>query len=303
MRDTAQSFFDYIWKPNRFKNNYYFIEIMDLKLFIPQSKLLKNYIDYFYLLKKSPDTENIRYFTFPYVNSIVSINQYPEFIFEKNKLTVEKNIDNPLLATLICGYTKPIEINIPGYIHEITISFKPLGINAFLDKNINFYTGKSFSYFNPFDDFTSAMSDIMDTTKGEEKIEKLEQYLISKYKGFNHPFLESVLADMLQPESNYTIKDLADKYKISRKTLCKHFELHIGKTPSELRKIIRFRQAMRQQINSRTKNKFSDITYQLDFFDQSHLIKDFKSITGYTPKAFFNKITTHEDGNINWLYI
>ncbi|AYN04187.1 AraC family transcriptional regulator [Flavobacterium sp. 140616W15] len=276
---------------------------MDLKLFVPQNKLLKNYIDYFYILKKSPDSENVRYYTFPYVNSIVSINQYPEFIFENNKLTVGKNSNNPLLATLICGYTKPIEINIPGYIHEITISFKPLGINAFLEKNLNFYTGKSFSYFNPFNDFTASMSEIMNTTLGEEKIKKLEQYLISKFKGFSHPFLGSMLADMQHTEGNYTIKNLADKYKISRKTLCKHFEIHIGKTPSELRKIIRFRQAMHQQMNDRAKINFSDITYQLDFFDQSHLIKDFKSITGFTPKTFFNKITSHEDGIINWLYI
>ncbi|KFF15799.1 helix-turn-helix domain-containing protein [Flavobacterium hydatis] len=276
---------------------------MDLKLFIPQSKLLQNYIDYFYILKKSPDTENVSYYTFPYVNSIVSINQFPEFIFEKNKLTVGKNINNTLLATLICGYTKPIEINIPGYIHEITISFKPLGLNAFLEKNLNFYNGKSFSYFNPFSDFSASMSDIMNTVLAEEKIKKLEQYFISKFKGFSHPFLGSILKDMQNTEGNYTIKDLADKYKISRKTLCKHFEIHIGKTPSELRKIIRFRQAMHQQMNMRTKNNFSDMTYQLDFFDQSHLIKDFKSITGFTPKSFFNRITAHEDGNINWLYI
>ncbi|MBF7091550.1 helix-turn-helix transcriptional regulator [Flavobacterium sp. ALJ2] len=265
--------------------------------------MLKNYIDYFYILKKSPNSENVSYYTFPYVNSIVSINQYPEFIFENNKLTVGKNSNNPLLATLICGYTKPIEINIPGYIHEITISFKPLGINAFLEKNLNFYTGKSFSYFNPFNDFTASMSEIMNTTLGEEKIKKLEHYLISKFIGFSHPFLSSILTDMQHTEGNYTIKDLADKYKISRKTLCKHFEIHIGKTPSELRKIIRFRQAMHQQINNRTKNNFSDITYQLDFFDQSHLIKDFKSMTGFSPKNFFNKITSHEDGIINWMYI
>ncbi|MCV9927184.1 helix-turn-helix transcriptional regulator [Flavobacterium sp. LS1R49] len=264
---------------------------------------MKKYIDYFYVLHKSPDSENIRYYTFPYVNSIVSINQYPEFIFEKNKLTVDKNINNPLLATLICGYTKPIEINIPGYIHEITISFKPLGLNAFLEKNLNYYNGKSFSYFNPFPDFTTTMWEIMNTALAEEKIKKLESYLISKFKGFSHPFLNSIITDMQHTDGNYTIKDLADKYKISRKTLCKHFEIHIGKTPSDLRKIIRFRQAMHQQINVRTKTNFSDITYQLDFFDQSHLIKDFKSITGFTPKAFFAKITTHEEGNINWLYI
>lgn len=276
---------------------------MNLQLFKPKHPLLKQYIDYFYVLKKSENTENVSYYTFPHVNAIVSINQYPEFIIEKNRLTVKSDKKAGILSTLICSYTKPIEINIPGFIHEITISFKPLGLNAFLDQDLCTYTADSFSYFNPYDDFSTAMEAIMKIEHSEAKITALESYLVSKYKGFTHPFLQPAIDDLLDFNKNYAVDELANKYGVSRKTLCKHFERHIVKTPFELKKVARFRKAMEQRNTVNPDSRFTDITYSLDFFDQSHLIKDFKSITGYTPRIFFKKLKSQEGGNINWLYL
>ncbi len=123
-----------------------------------------------------------------------------------------------------------------------------------------------------------------------KRIEELEIYLVGKYKGFDHPFLAEVISDLYNEDTASSgINKLAQKYGTTRKTICKQFEQHIGKTPSELKKIIRFRQALefRQRLRS-IKTKFSDIAYQFNFFDQSHLIKDFRSITGMTPKDFLS---------------
>lgn len=276
---------------------------MDLQIFKPRHELLRKHIDYFYLLKKSENSDTLRYYTFPQVNSIVSINRCPEFTFGENRLTVTRSEANPLLATVICNYKRPIEVNIPGYINEITISFKPLGLNAFLSNSLHTYTNNYFNIFNPYEDFLSSMIDIMDSDSMEDKSNKLETYLLDKYKGFTHPFLYHIVGDIMNNEVNCTIEELARRYKISRKTLCKHFEMHIGKTPSDLRKVFRFRQSLQQWMSKSPKNNLSDITYELNFFDQSHLIKDFKAMTGYAPKAFFEKLNTHQGGNVNWLYL
>jgi AraC-like DNA-binding protein len=276
---------------------------MELLFFKPQSKLLGQYIEYFYILRKPEQSDNLCYYTFPQVNAIVSINQNPKFIFGENKLTVARNRRLPILSTLICSYNKPIEVVIPGYINEITISFKPLGLNAFLDQNLDTYTSNSFSYFDPYPDFKVEMTKIIALNNAEDKIKRLENYLLSKHLGFSHPFLHDVMNDMLHSNRSYTVKEIANKYKISRKTLYKHFEMHVGKNPTEMRKVIRFRQVIQEQIKFKKKNKFCDITYKLDFFDQSHLIKDFKSITGFTPKEFFNKMSPMNDGCVNWLFL
>ncbi|NRF39562.1 AraC family transcriptional regulator [Pedobacter foliorum] len=276
---------------------------MEVLFFKPQSELLKKYIDYFYLINKNDLSENVSYYTFPQINSIVSINHNPRFIFEKNKVTVKRNRKLTVLSTLICNYSKPIEVSIPGYLNEITISFKPLGLNAFLDKDLNTYTDIYFSFFNPYIDFHPVMAEILSLNSSTEKIKQLEDYLITKHRKFNHPFLHEVLADMLNADCNYTIKDIAAKYKISRKTLYKHFEIHIGKSPAEMRKLIRFRQIIKEHIKFNEKFKLCDIAHKVDFFDHSHLIKDFKSITGLTPKTYFKKVSPLNDGLVSWLFI
>lgn len=207
-----------------------------------------------------------------------------------------------VLSTLICSYNKPIEVNIPGYINEITISFKPLGLNAFLAKDLNTYTSDHFSYFNPYPDFSCEMDEIMVIKSPQEKIERLENYLLSKHIGFKHPFLHEVIHDMLEANPCYAVKEIASKYKISRKTLYKHFEMHIGKNPTEMRKLIRFRHAIREQNCINRKQNFCNLSYKLDFVDSSHLIKDFRAITGLTPKAFFKKVSPMNEGAINWLF-
>lgn len=278
---------------------------MHLRTFEPQSNLLKKYIDHFYVLEKPDSSESLSYYTFPNIHTIVSINKYADFVFNEHQLLIKKNTDIPVSSTIICSYTHPIEVCLPGYVNEITICFKPLGINRFLEQKLCSYANKYFAYFNPYQDFLSRMRRIMDISNAESKIEELEIYLVGKYKGFDHPFLTEMVSDLYNEDMVTSgIDGLAQKYGTTRKTVCKQFEQHIGKTPSELRRIIRFRQALERQQRFRgIKTKFSDIAYQFNFFDQSHLIKDFKSITGMTPKTFFKSVTVDSDGRLSWLFI
>ena len=157
--------------------------------------------------------------------------------------------------------------------------------------------------FIPFVDFSERMSDIMLIKDHEEKITAMEAYWISKVKGISHPFLFQVINDMLLPnDKEMTISEIAKKNKISQKTLIKHFEQHIGKTPSDFRKIVRFRNALKQKAMDNQGGTLTDITYISRYFDQSHMIRDFKVLTGFTPRNFFKKLSSSYDGKISWIF-
>ena len=85
--------------------------------------------------------------------------------------------------------------------------------------------------------------------------------------------------------------------------MTKHFETNIGKSPSDFKKIHRFRTALKTQINKKSNENMASLSYDLLFYDQSHLTKDFKSLTGLTPKKFFKNISSKENGEINWLFV
>ena len=107
--------------------------------------------------------------------------------------------------------------------------------------------------------------------------------------------IEDILLDM---ESDLKISDIALKYNISRQHLNTLFTKIVGKPCSEYRKINRFRSAIEKKKNAKN---LTQLTYDNLFYDQSHMIKDFKGLTKVSPQTFFKK-TDIDKKNI-WLYI
>ena len=63
------------------------------------------------------------------------------------------------------------------------------------------------------------------------------------------------------------------------------FKEHVGVTPKDFLKVIRFQNAI-QQIEKQISVKWTDIAYDSGFYDQSHFIADFKKFSGYTPAQY-----------------
>ncbi len=279
---------------------------MQIQLFKPSNIILKNFIEFFYVLTKQAEEGVIHYLTFPNIYSMVSISQNAAIKAIGNKIIVEFDANNEVESGLAVRYKQPLLIEYTGAAKEITICFKPLGLNAFLSHPIiNYANNKVINdNFIPFDDYLENMKSVMQLQNDGEKILAMETYWMNKLKGVNHPFLFQALNDMLLPNNDeLSIAEIAKKNRITQKTLIKHFEKHIGKTPSDFRKIVRFRNALNQKAIENCHNNLTDITYASSYFDQSHMIKDFKSLTGYTPREFFKKLKSSHEGTINWIFL
>lgn len=107
---------------------------------------------------------------------------------------------------------------------------------------------------------------------------------------------------MIETSDNKSFKTIAEKHNITTKTLIKLFKKHLGKTPANFRKNVRFRQAINKYKSKEKTEKLTDITFATTYFDQSHMIRDFKAMTGKTPKVFFNELKISADGNINIIF-
>jgi AraC-like DNA-binding protein len=68
-----------------------------------------------------------------------------------------------------------------------------------------------------------------------------------------------------------------------------------GLTPKHLCRVLRFRHACR--IASQTEGlNWSDIALEAEYFDQSHLIRDFQEFTGHAPMAVFSNTRSRHSG-------
>jgi Helix-turn-helix domain len=71
-----------------------------------------------------------------------------------------------------------------------------------------------------------------------------------------------------------------DDPPVSSRTVERHFTRITGRSPGQVRQIARARQAV---ARLRAGEAIADVAYELGYADQSHLTRDVKRLTGYTP--------------------
>src|SRR5262249_2654653 len=151
--------------------------------------------------------------------------------------------------------------------------FKPLGVNAFLEKELVFYGQNRPEAFAPFPDYPAYLLEILSIKNIDDKIRAAESYWLSKLTGFEHPFLHRVIEEMQSEDTERkTISDIALRNNISRITLYKEFERPLCTVPAQFKKVVRFRKAMKKYAADSTAINLTNISYLVDYFDQSHMI-------------------------------
>lgn len=84
---------------------------------------------------------------------------------------------------------------------------------------------------------------------------------------------------------NSSIEDLASISCLSQKQFKRIFNDYVGLNPKEFIRMIRFQRALYILQNNPTIS-LTQLAYACDFYDQSHLISEFKRISGYTPSQY-----------------
>lgn len=265
---------------------------MNVTIYTPTDPLLQQYIECFYILSQQDKKEVIAYITFPSINTIVSILDNAVYSVKGNQVTASCNTGTIFTSSIVARFREPIYFIYEGHINEITIYFKPLGISFFLDHPLTRYSKTDFNLFNPYPDYTTAMLQVLKHTDDTVKMQLLENYWLSKLKAPKQQLqMQDIVNAILQNNeaADISLQQLANDHNLSRKTIHKYFVAQVGKTPSEFKKTQRFRQAVTNRLTATNQVNLTNVAYDAQYFDQSHMIKDFKVLTGQNPKIFFNK--------------
>ena len=266
--------------------------IMKLHFYKPNSKILEKYIEGYYFISEDKSLDHIKYRTFPNNFCILTTNQNIAVEVRNNEVVIQSSAEENMMTCVVSRYTSPIQIHYKHPINEITIYFKSLGINHFLEDTKEVFSNNTLLDFTFFPDFNTKILEIFSLDR-EKQIQELEDYLLSKLQPKDFSLIEKILADI---ETDVKIEDIAKKYYITRQYLNKLFKKHIGKSLSEYRKIHRFRNSLILQKGSK------NFTESLcGFYDQSHFIRNFKELAQINPQLFFKNVDLDKE-NI-WLFI
>jgi AraC-like DNA-binding protein len=91
---------------------------------------------------------------------------------------------------------------------------------------------------------------------------------------------------LVETDGQVAIGDLADELGWSRKRIVARFREEVGLSPKAAARILRFERTRRTIERSQTPD-WAQIAFECGYYDQSHLINEFRAVTDRTPETFF----------------
>lgn len=264
---------------------------MKITFYQPIHPILKKYMEGYYFMEKDEAYESVRYLTFPDNYFILSACQDVSITQDKGWMEIHRSSSENIMVDLVSRCSVPTEICYAQSVNEITAYYKPLGMYHFFDAD----TAEDLQQKIHLSDFKQIMKDILKETERKKQIKMLEDYLLSKFQQKTLALPYAILEDF---ESELSIEEIASKNNITRQYLNKISKRYLGKPASEFRKIQRFRNVL---ISNKKSRNLTELSYEHLFYDQSHLIKDFRELTKISPGKFFDHVDTEQ--NTIWLFI
>lgn len=140
--------------------------------------------------------------------------------------------------------------------------------------------------------FTDLSLLISSTNDFNTNVKIIESYLLQMLninsKSYNFNRMSHIINIIRSDMGNVNIPELASEVCLSRKQFERIFMEYIGISTKQYLKTIR----LQASIFSKSKNtniSLTDLAYKHGYYDQSHFINDFKTMTGLTPKHFFEE--------------
>ena len=253
------------------------------------SKELQPFVRYYWILRVTAD-------------GIVSQRTLPtgcvSLIFHRKERLFSSNLSDLQPHSFICGQeTVFSDVSSTGETEMIVVVFQPHTSKLFFNHPISLYRNLNIPIIDVEDkELTELSNRIEDSISNETCIKFIESFLLNKIMVNTSYYLPRLSEIIKSVNSNPDIstKELAHIASLSEKQFCRVFSDNVGLSPKEFLRVIRIQRAISILQNS-PKVSFAELAYDCGFTDQSHMIKEFKQFSGYTPKEFLSLYNPFSD--------
>lgn len=251
---------------------------------IEPAKELRPYVRYYWILKSD---NPLSVLTFPI--------GCPQIIFHrKNPLYIPEIKQKQSRVTISGQVNFPAHIQSDGDVEMIVAVFFPHTIGMFIDTPPSAFYNQEISgadIKNRALDETAEK--IMANSSGYDCISIIEKWLLTKINpSLNLKRIGSSVGQIMHCPSLH-IGSLADAACLSKKQYGRIFKEQVGMNPKEYARIVRFQKAL--WLLQCGKRNFAHIAAECGYADQSHLIREFRTMSGYTPKSILDHCKPYSD--------
>lgn len=255
---------------------------------ISPSHLLIPYIKNYWFLKTNCDS--------PLRARIIPTGMMSLVFHRGNQLlSVHDNEFHP--QTFLSGQEKSFDdLEYTGRINMISVVFHPVGVRLFFNLPINKLNNLRVTPKELQDkELEELEKSLTDTENNQLCISLIERFLLKRLSRFAEYNLKRIESSIhLINCGNTDVSLLANMACLSKKQFQRIFSEYVGANPKEFSRTIRFQKAL-HILEIHPEISFTRLAYQCGYFDQSHMIKEFKSLSGYSPREFLTICTPHSD--------
>jgi len=272
----------------------------------PKDNFLKNHIAYYYFHVSNYEEHSEAFYFYP--NYMHALTIYKgndvEIDLDGKSSKVRTSADTDKLTFLYCINLKDkIHVDLQGTYHKIGIVFYPLGINHFIDKPLNEFLSNSFQKLIMDTIFEEHIRTLKKEQPLEEQVEILESALIAVMRPFENKVLQRAVREIILSNGTIKVDALEAITFTARKTLLRLFKKHLYATIEDYKKMVMFRNSINYALQHQEMLNLTDIALYSMYYDQSHFIRHFKSITEETPKTLLPKIVQIGNEDLYWHFI
>ena len=254
-------------------------------------KLLQPYVRYYWVLSSN---QMLNTYTFPI--------GCPQIIFHKRT-----PLYIPELGTTQSRLTISGQVNFSSHlradddIEMIVVVFHPHTINMFLNAPASsFYNQEISGYDIEEEQLNELAMQVFECEDNSLCVNLIENWLLDRLSNRSYDTIYrvnrmNVAIEQLLTASQTPVTDLSSTCCLGKKQFEREFNLHIGMKPKEYARIVRFQKALKQMELHQGKIKYGDLAYTCGYSDQSHLIREFRKLCGYTPLTLLEVATPYSD--------
>lgn len=126
---------------------------------------------------------------------------------------------------------------------------------------------------------------LAEATQQQELLALIEHFLLNKLKQVQAlTRFDMAITELVRADGNLSIDEVSRLACLSGRQFERKALERLGMSPKLFARLIRFSKAYRLKEGV-TKITWTNIAHQCGYYDQMHLIKDFKTFSGFTPTA------------------
>jgi AraC-like DNA-binding protein len=214
----------------------------------------------------------------------------PILIKNPNAKNTDEQIDKVSLFGLLTHFKGTMRFQ--GNCDEFIIEFKPNGFNRMFGIPATEICDKIYPANEVIGKYIKRLyMQLLDASGVQEMVSVADKFLIgflNRQKAvYANEGITRISHQLLSKNYNIDISKYANQANMSIRNFERRFSEQIGTSPKLFCRILRFNSAVKSKITHSEKS-WGDIAFDNGYYDNMHMIKEFKQFTNVSPSILFN---------------